>query len=79
MSGYYEVLKKFNNQKIESSEDFLKRGGQITKIVKGDSGKRKTRKSGKVDAQKLLNACTNEAEETRCIQFLKEQGIQVEE
>jgi len=79
MSSYFKALKKFNSQKMESSEEFLARGGKIIKVVKGDSGKRKTRKTGKIDAQKLLDACNNEAEEVRCVEFLKAQGIEVEE
>jgi len=66
-----------NIKSIESSADFLARGGKITKIVEGDTGKRKTRKSGKIDAQALLDAANNEAEEQVIISFLKSQGVNV--
>lgn len=67
------------NIKKETVEEFLARGGKITKIVEGDSYKRKNRKTGKINAQKLLDACKCEAEEENVINFLKSQGITVEE
>ena len=68
---------KVVNVKTETTEEFMARGGQITKIAEGDSYKRKTRKSFTVDAQRLLDNCKNEAEEQSLIDHLKSQGIQV--
>lgn len=68
-----------NIKKVEAVEEFLARGGKIDKVAEGDSYKRKTRKSFTVDAQKLLDNCKNEAEEKSLIEFLKSQGVNVED
>lgn len=69
---------KVKEVKTESTEDFLARGGEITKIAEGDSYKRKTRKPLKIDAQKLIDNTRNEYEEQQVYEFLKSQGIEVE-
>lgn len=65
--------------KTETTEEFLAKGGKIQKFMEGDSGKRKTRIPSKIDAQKLLDNCKNEAEERSLIGFLKSQGVEVQE
>lgn len=74
-----KISEKAKKSKLETVNEFLARGGKVNKFTKGDSGKRKTRKSNKIDAQKLLDNCKNEAEERSCIDFLKTQGIEVQE
>lgn len=74
-----KISEKAKKSKLETVNEFLARGGKVNKFIKGDSGKRKTRKSNKIDAQKLLDNCKNEAEERSCIDFLKTQGIEVRE
>lgn len=73
------MYKNQNNEvKIETIEEFLTRGGKVTAITEGDSYKRKTRKTNKINAQTLLNAALNTPQEAEVIAFLKSQGIEVE-
>ena len=67
------------NVKTETVEEYLSRGGKIEKFAEGDSYKRKTRKPLTIDAQTLLDNCKNEHEERSLIDFLKTQGIEVQE
>jgi len=74
-----KISEKAKNAKLETVNEFLARNGEINKFMEGDSGKRKIRIPNKIDAQKLLNNCKNEAEERSCIDFLRSQGIEVQE
>lgn len=64
-----------NDLKIESVEDFIARGGRVQQFVEGDSYKRKTRKTQKIDVFGLLNAARGTDQEKEVIAFLKSQGV----
>ncbi len=65
--------------KVETTKEFLARGGKIEVYGERESSKRKrTRKSRTVDAQALLNAATGTDEEAEVVTFLKSQGICIE-
>lgn len=66
---------KFNSIKLETTEEFLARGGSAQKIkVRQSFGSR----SKAIDAQKLLDAAAGTSSEAEVIKFLRSQGIQVE-
>lgn len=66
---------------LESTEEFLARGGSITTVAEGKSAlkkskKRKTKSKG-VDAQALYDAAVGTPQEAEVIAFLKTQNIEV--
>jgi hypothetical protein len=72
----------FKNQeildvKMETTEEFLTRGGKVKQIAEGSSYKRKTKRKSKVNAQALLDAAEGTPQEAEVIAFLKSQGIEV--
>ena len=71
------MYSKNTEVKTETTEEFLTRGGKITKIVKGDSYKRKTRRKTSIDAQALYNAAVGTPQEDEVVAFLKSQGVEV--
>jgi hypothetical protein len=63
----------------ESVESFLARGGQIQRVSGINNTQPKVKaKSGKIDAQKLLDAAIEAGQEKEMIEFLKSQGIEVQ-
>lgn len=64
--------------KAETTEEFLARGGNITRVAEDDSYKRKTRKTNKINAQALLDAAIGTPQEAEVVAFLKSQGVEVE-
>lgn len=68
-----------NFAKRETVEEFLARGGQVTKVSENQSGKKRSTKNKKgIDAQALLDAAVGTKDEAKVIAFLKSQGIEVE-
>jgi hypothetical protein len=63
---------KLNNMKVETVEEFLARGGKINKEVDPVNVK-----TGKIDAQALLDAAIGSPDEAAVIAFLASQGIEV--
>ena len=69
-----------NIKKVETTEEFLARGGQVTTLEEKESVKRKKRKAKTktgIDAQALLDAAMGTDKEQEVINFLKTQGIEV--
>lgn len=65
--------------KTESVEDFLARGGNVTKLQEGQSAYKKTRKKKAkgVSAQALYDAAVGTPQEKEVVAYLKSQGIEV--
>lgn len=62
---------------LETTEEFLARGGEIKQIVKGDSYKRKTRRKTSIDVKAMLDAAVGTPQEAEVVAFLKTQGVEV--
>lgn len=68
---------RIQNAKVESTEEFLARGGKIQTVKHGFSKTKKVSKN-KIDAQKLLDAAMGTPQEAEVIKFLASQGIEVQ-
>lgn len=72
-------------EKRETVDEFLARGGNVTKVDKKASGKKKIKtktktvkvKNNKIDAQALLDSAMGTPQEAEVVAFLKTQGIEV--
>jgi hypothetical protein len=64
--------------KVETTEEFLARGGQIGKCPPVQTNGKLTKREKDIDVQALIDSCTTEDELKGAVQYLKDNGIAVE-